>query len=117
MGYLFPREFDGANGNVVGLIQDIALKKEKLSIVIDSVSKAKLNIEIDKLEKELNSEIYGLSVTQKILKMYQGFEELVFNMADSGSESVTAIESMNTYKFYRFKDYLISKNGRDKDRP
>ena len=49
--------------------------------------------------------------------MYQSFEELCFNLADTGRENIESIERMNVYKFYRYKEYLINKNsnGRDKD--
>ena len=48
-------------------------------------------------------------VTSQILEMYEQFDELVFNLADNGSESLESIERMNTFKFYRYKSLLSKK--------
>ena len=49
------------------------------------------------------------AVTSQILDMYENFDELVFNLADNGSETLEALERMNTFKFYRYKNLLAKK--------
>lgn len=48
-------------------------------------------------------------VTSQILEMYEQFDELVFNLADNGSETIESLERMNTFKFYRYKKLLSKK--------
>ena len=49
------------------------------------------------------------AVTSQILDMYQRFDELCFDLARLGSESLEGIEKMNTFKFYRYKNLLSKK--------
>lgn len=49
------------------------------------------------------------AVTSQILDMYENFDELVFNLADNGSETIESLERMNTFKFYRYKKNLAKK--------
>lgn len=49
------------------------------------------------------------AVTSQILDMYEAFDELCFDLARLGSESLEAIEKMNVFKFYRYKNLLSKK--------
>lgn len=49
------------------------------------------------------------TVTSQVLEMYEQFDELVFNLAEAGSETIEGLERMSTFKFYRYKSLLSKK--------
>lgn len=49
------------------------------------------------------------AVTSQVLDMYESFDELCFDLSSLGSENLTSVEQMNTFKFFRYKKLLSKK--------
>lgn len=107
--HFFPEEFSGGESAVGGIAEDLGLKKIARANELDRLKRAELDKQIKELESKLNAELMPKAVTSQILDMYERFDELCFDLAELGSESLESIERMNTFKFYRFKNLLSKK--------
>ena len=68
---------------------------------------AKIQIELDGLNKKLSSRLYSKNVNQRVFDMYRGFDRLIYNLsrADGNLRPIDLIK-MPVYNFYRHKELL-----------
>jgi hypothetical protein len=109
--YLFPDEFkDEEEAAKLNIAKQLLMAKAEM-LKEGGIEKARLAFQVKRLEAELEKDIEKHTVNERIIKIYQGFEKLVFMMSkQDGSMNVNELKKMNTMDFYSYKNNLMQYN-------
>ena len=83
------------------------------STEVIGLDRARIQDSIDDIKSKLQDK--PMSYIDKIIAMYNGFDELVFNMSENGKETIESIERMDVYRFYKYKQLLSKKINSNKN--